>query len=89
MLTKNDFIQKIKQNVEELTLGVKTVSDINDNDELINTLGLDSLDYAIIMLQVQKWSNITISESNVKWGSIQTIEELANLFMQHIAPGSD
>lgn len=81
MKTREEIVAKLKQHIADISLGNIEQTAIKETDEIIGTLGLDSLDYATVMLQVQSWSNVSIKESDVRWGTIKTVGDLTDLFM--------
>jgi acyl carrier protein len=83
MKNKSDIIKQICQSIEEVSLGAINAQNIAIDDRLIGDLGLDSLDYATVMLSVERWGSIKIREDAVNWAVIQTVEQLAVLFEQH------
>lgn len=83
MKKKNEIIEKIKSSIEDITLGDVPSEKIKPEDGLISDCGLDSLDYATVMFQVEEWTGIKIKEDKVRWPEIRTIEQLADLFKEH------
>ena len=83
MKLREEIIAKLKHQIADLSLGNLQCDSIKETDEIIGTLGLDSLDYATVMLQIQNWSNINIRESDVQWGMIKTVGELSDLFIKY------
>ena len=63
--------------IEEITLGRHPAATIRPGDRLIAELGLDSLDYATVLLGCERWLGIRVAEEGVDWRSIQSIEQLA------------
>jgi len=83
MKQKIEIIKKLKDVIEDVTLGNVTSDTMSPSDRLIDDCGLDSLDYATVMLQVEEWAEIKIREDLVQWTEIRTIEQLAGLFKEH------
>jgi len=54
--------------------------DVQATDRLMADLGLDSLDYAVLMLQVETSLGVKITENDVIWSQVQTVAQLADLF---------
>jgi len=83
MKEKSEIIKRIQTAIEEVSLGAISLDRIQPSSRLIGDLGLDSLDYASVMLNVENWSGIKIKEDLVNWSKVQTVEELAALFEAH------
>jgi acyl carrier protein len=69
--------QQIAELVEEVRLGQTPAASVRPEQELMADLGLDSLDYAAVLLGAERWLNIKINESGVDWGQIRTVRQLA------------
>ena len=74
---KAEIIGMIIGIIEEVTIENVKSADIKPTDRLIQDLGLDSLDYASVMLGCEQRIGIKISEGNVDWQKIQSVEQLA------------
>lgn len=83
MRKKSEIIQKIQETIEEVSLGNIAAQKIGPQSRLILDLGLDSLDYATVMLTVERWSGIKIKEDTVNWAAVQTVDQLATLFEEY------
>lgn len=68
--------------IEEITLGRRPAAAIRPGDRLIADLGLDSLDYATVLLGCERWLGIRVAEEGVDWRSIQSVEQLARFLAQ-------
>ncbi len=84
MKTKKIIIEHLKQEIEEISLGAISANSVSENSRIIGELGLDSMDYATIMLATEQKLGIKIREDGVRWAEIQTVEQLAELFFQHL-----
>lgn len=73
-----EIIQFIKNTIEEISLGNLKSGDIQDSDKLLE-LGLDSLDFATIMLSTESFVGFKVNENNVNWRQIATVQQLAEL----------
>jgi len=82
-MRKSEIVAKIKEVIENVTLGNVNANTMSSSDELIDDCGLDSLDYAVVMLQVELWTGTKIIEDRVQWSKVKTIEQLADLFKRH------
>ena len=83
MKSKKEIIKELKYTIEDVTLGNVPSDSINSTDLLIDDCGLDSLDYAVVMLQVEQRLGIKIKEDMVQWSEVRTLEQLAELFEKH------
>jgi acyl carrier protein len=77
MKTKESIARYIAEQIEEVSLGAKAAAAITPDDRIIDDLGLDSLDYATVLLSCEKWLEIKVSEDDVDWRAIDTVEKLA------------
>jgi acyl carrier protein len=86
-MTKSDeiefakLVQALATFVEEISLGVISSSIVRKDSQIIDDLNFDSLDYASLMLMGEQFLGTRITESNVIWSQIKTIEDLANLLV--------
>lgn len=79
MKSKEQIIVKLKELIEEISLGMVKAATIHPNAQIIAELGMDSLDYATLMLSCEGWLGIRIKEDSVKWQEIRTIDDLAEM----------
>lgn len=82
MKTKEDIIEHIKTQIEETSLGSVSAESVTPESRIIGDLGLDSMDYATIMLSTEQKFGIKIHEDGVRWTEVQTVGQLADLFIQ-------
>jgi acyl carrier protein len=80
--TLEEIRVKIAYLIEEVTFGEITPESISQDKSLIKDLGLDSLDYASVMLGCEKWVGIRVNEKAVDWREVQTVEQLAVLMYE-------
>lgn len=86
-MTKSDeiefakLVEALAKFVEEISLGVISSSSVRKDSQIIDELNFDSLDYASLMLMGEQFLGTRITESNVIWSQIKTIEDLANLLI--------
>ena len=78
MKSKGEVLARVKETVEEVLLGAKKAANIPDNALLIAELGLDSLDYASVLLELEQWLGLRIREEGVSWGEIRSVSQLAD-----------
>lgn len=79
MKSKNETIEHIKTLIEENSLGEIKASSIKESQSLIEEIGIDSLDFAAIMLGCEKWLQIKVKEDQVDWSKVRTVEQLADV----------
>lgn len=84
MKTKSEILEKLGESIHEVSLGAVAVDRILPESRIIGDLGLDSMDYATVMLTVERWSGIKIKEDGVDWSKVQTVEQLADLIMANM-----
>ena len=77
-MEKNKVIDHICEQIEIVTLGRLKSTDVNPKDKLIEDIGIDSLDYASILLNCEDKLKIKVKEEGVDWRKIQTVDDLAN-----------
>ncbi len=85
MRTRSEIEAQICIEVEEATLGARSAAKIRSTDSLLNDLGLDSLDYATVLLSCERWLGVRVREDGVDWGSIATVGQLAE-FLERQQP---
>lgn len=73
-----EIIQFIKETIEEVSLGNLKSGDIQDSDKLLE-LGLDSLDFATVMLSTEGFIGFKVDENNINWRQVATVQQLAEL----------
>lgn len=76
-----DIVAFIFDEIKRCTLGEINPTPSDLNRELINDLGLDSLDFASVMLATEEWLNVSVPEGDVDWAKIRTAKELATMFV--------
>lgn len=81
MKSKKEIITKLTELIEEQSLGRIPASTVASTDRIIEDLGLDSLDFATIMLSCEEWLAIKIDENKVRWSDVRTVDSLADLFV--------
>lgn len=81
MKRKAEVLEHLKQVIHEVSLGAVAVEQITGESRIIGDLGLDSMDYATVMLSTEQWAGVKIREDGLNWSRIQTVEQLADLFL--------
>ena len=77
MKTAADIEAYIVADIEDITLGSVSAAEIRGDSRLIQDLGLDSMDYATVLLGCEKWLGIKIRERGVDWAELQTVNQLS------------
>lgn len=72
-----EILTHITKAIEDISLGVVRASDIGPDARILSDLGLDSLDYASVLLECEKWLNIRVREEGVDWSRLSTVADLA------------
>ncbi len=80
MKSLEEILIHLKQCIEDISVGAFVAHNISNSDSLMIDLGLDSLDFASVMLMTENWLKISIPESKVNWNTIQTVNDLALMF---------
>lgn len=76
------IIGKLKYFIEDVSLGNTISTAILPDNRIIDDLGLDSLDFASVLLACEQWLGIKVQEREVDWRTIQTVKELAQFLYQ-------
>jgi acyl carrier protein len=74
-------LSAISAAVQELVPG-----DYGPDTTLLEDVGLDSLDYATVVVRVEDELGVKLREEDIDWASVRTIGELAATFQQHGIP---
>ena len=72
-----EIVEFIAATIEDVSLGEKKAATITPDSRLMLDLGLDSLDYATVLLSCEEWLGIKVREENVDWRALDTVERLA------------
>lgn len=81
MKSYSEIVAFILEEITKCTLGEIKPSPEDADRGLIDDLGLDSLDFASVMLATEEWLRVSVPEGEVEWAKIRTARELANLFL--------
>jgi acyl carrier protein len=76
--TEAEIIEHAKSLISEISLGRLMAVEIQARQRIIGDLGLDSLDYASLLLGCEEWLGIKVREESVDWSKITTVGELAS-----------
>jgi|GEM_PF-5196887 len=79
MKSFDEIVNHIKKNIAQVLLESLPIDKINNDDKLIADLGIDSLDYAMVMLSGEEFIGKKVKEEGVIWQEIQTVQQLAML----------
>lgn len=71
------IIDLIKSTLAGLDSVKLPASEIGEDAELINGLGIDSLDYATVLVTCESELNVSVVEDDVDWRNVRTVKELA------------
>lgn len=78
MKSENEIITFVIQEVNKATLGEITISEAQTELGLIDDLGLDSLDYASVMISTEEWLGIHVPEGDIDWAKLRSANALSN-----------
>jgi acyl carrier protein len=56
------------------------------DSDILQEIGLDSLDYASVVVTVEDQLGVALREAEIDWSRIKTIRELAGVFERHSDP---
>lgn len=79
-MEKTELLKIVYNKIVELNDKI-AIDNLNEDTVILST-GLDSLDYAHIMLTLEEESNITPDENTINWADIKTINQLVTLFLK-------
>lgn len=79
MKTVSDIEAYLAKGVSEITLGAVLPDEVTSDLGLISDLGLDSLDYASLMLMAESWVGVNVAEESVNWREVRSVRQLALL----------
>lgn len=65
--------------IEDVTVGAVPATSVSVDTAIQGDLGLDSLDFATVMLAAEEWLGVALDESAVDWASVRTVGQLAAL----------
>lgn len=74
-----DIEGKLAELISEVSLGRLLPAQVAPEASLLGDLGLDSLDYATVMLGCEQWLGSRVAEDRVDWRQVVTVRELATL----------
>lgn len=79
MKKHDEIVEQLKIAIVEVTLGNVSKDDLKDTTLLMEEAGLDSLDYASVMLSGEEFVGTKLNENNINWRDVKTIGDLAAL----------
>ncbi len=53
------------------------------DSEILADIGLDSLDYASVVVTVEDRLGVSLREQEIDWSQVRTIRDLASVFERH------
>lgn len=78
--TKDELLQYLIGEAAQVLEERGEARRVGAGDRILQDLGMDSLDYATIMLGCEEWSGVKVSERSINWAEVQTLDDLAALF---------
>lgn len=74
-----EVVELLKEIIEDVSLSAISRSDVREADGILDDLGLDSLDFATVMLTAELRLESRVQESSIDWRKIRTVGDLADL----------
>lgn len=74
--------RRLGEVIEEISLGRVSAANIELDQALMAELGLDSLDYAQVMLACESWLQVKVREKDVDWRKVVSVRDLAVLLFE-------
>jgi acyl carrier protein len=81
-VTTDEVVQEIRQQIARRKQ--VPIDAVGVDQELIGGLGLDSLDYAAVVLGTEAAMGGELDESNVDWVRVRTVKDLAEALVEHV-----
>ena len=81
--TVEQIVDFMRAEIESISLAATPAAGISETDEIMADLGLDSLDYATVMLTCEKWLGVKVNEAAADWRNMRTVAELAAFLHAH------
>jgi acyl carrier protein len=82
MKTRVEIERHIAIQVEDITFGLQSADKVLPDHRLIKDLGLDSLDYAAVLLRCEQWLGFRVREHGVDWNKLATVSALAGFLQE-------
>ena len=82
MRTRDEVRDHVRRMIEEVSLGRVRAADVRSDSRLLDDLGLDSLDYATVLLATERWLGVRIAERDVDWRAMATVDQIAALLLR-------
>lgn len=60
--------------------------DHDPDSDILQDIGLDSLDYASVVVTVEDRLGASLREDEIDWSRVKTIRDLAGVFERHADP---
>jgi acyl carrier protein len=81
--TLDQVVDFMRAEIESISLGANPAAEIRETDEIMADLGLDSLDYATVMLTCETWLGVKVNEAAADWRRMKTVVQLAAFLHAH------
>lgn len=81
----DEVLDHIRGTIEDVSLGQVAAERIHPTDRILGDLGLDSLDYATVLLETEDWLGVRVQEDEVDWETLATVEQLAAFLWRRAA----
>lgn len=80
MKKREDILEFILHEIHEVSLGQLPPDQISPEANLLDELGLDSLDYATIVLSTERWTGVRVMDRVDDWSTVRSPADLVRLF---------
>jgi acyl carrier protein len=67
-------------------IGEHTTGEPDPDSDILQDVGLDSLDYASVVVTVEDELGVALREEEIDWSRVKTIRDLAGVFERHADP---
>jgi acyl carrier protein len=67
-------------------LGDHRPGEHDPDSDILQDVGLDSLDYASVVVTVEDQLGVALREEEIDWSRVRTIRDLAGVFERHADP---
>ena len=80
-MTREEITAVLKSALSDVD-GIKRSADqIAGDEEIIAGLGLDSLDYAMVLVECERALDVSVLEDDIDWRTVRTVDDLAGVLV--------
>ena len=77
MKNRQEIVEFLSDSIRDVAADRTAGRQIAMDTHILSELGLDSLQYAAVLLSCERWLAIRITEQGVDWSSLSTVGSLA------------